>query len=46
MEVWGLSLDYPLWLGIRDDYRTLVGLDNLGIVEVEDDTESVENSDV
>ncbi|MGB4957314.1 MAG: hypothetical protein WBO49_02615 [Candidatus Saccharimonas sp.] len=35
-----------IWLGIRDDYRTLVGLDNLGVVEVEDDTECAENSDV
>ena len=34
------------WLGIRDDYRTLIGLDNLGIVEIEDGDEDVENSDV
>ena len=34
------------WLGIRDDYRTLIGLDNLGVVEIEDDNEDVENSDV
>jgi hypothetical protein len=38
----GLSL----WLSIRDDYRTLVGLDTLGVVEREDDDEDVENSDV
>jgi hypothetical protein len=37
---------FLVWLGIRDDYRTLVGLDNLGVVEVEDDTECAENSDV
>lgn len=34
------------WLSIRDDYRTLIGLDILGVVERYDDNEGVENSDV
>ncbi len=34
------------WLGIRDDYRTLIGLDSLGVVERDDDDEDVENNDV
>jgi hypothetical protein len=37
---------YFLWLSIRDDYRTLIGLDILGVVERYDDNEGVENSDV
>ena len=35
-----------IWLSIRDDYRTLIGLDILGVVERYDDNEGVENSDV
>jgi hypothetical protein len=34
------------WLSIRDDYRTLIGLDSLGVVERDDDDEDVESSDV
>lgn len=34
------------WLSIRDDYRTLIGLDSLGVVERDDDDEDVENNDV
>jgi len=33
------------WLGIKNDYRTLIGVDSLDIVEKEDDDEE-ENSDV
>ena len=35
-----------IWLSIRDDYRTLIGLDSLGVVERDDDDEDVENNDV
>ena len=35
-----------IWLGMRDDYRTLIGLDSLGVVERDDDDEDVESSDV
>ena len=34
-----------IWLSIRDDYRTLIGIDSLGVVERYDDNEGVENSD-
>ncbi len=34
------------WLGIKNDYRTLIGVDSLNIIEVEDDEEDGENSDV
>ncbi len=34
------------WLGIKNDYRTLIGVDDLNIIEVEDDDEDEENSDV
>ena len=34
------------WLSISDDYRTLIGLDSLGVVERDDDDEDVENNDV
>ena len=34
------------WLGIRDDYRTLIGVDSLDIIEKEEDDDSEENSDV
>ena len=36
---------YKIWLGIKNDYRTLIGVDSLDIVEKEDDDEE-ENSDV
>jgi hypothetical protein len=31
---------------MRDDYRTLIGLDSLGVGERDDDDEDVDNSDV
>ena len=34
-----------IWLGIKNDYRTLIGVDNLEIIEKADD-EDEENSDV
>ena len=34
------------WLGIRDDYRTLIGLDSLGVVERDNDDVDVEKGDV
>ena len=34
------------WLGIKNDYRTLIGVDSLDIVEKEEDDDSEENSDV
>ena len=35
-----------LWLGIKNDYRTLIGVDSLDIIEKEEDDDSEENSDV
>lgn len=34
------------WLSIKNDYRTLIGVDSLDIIEKEDDDEDEENSDV
>lgn len=34
------------WLGIKNDYRTLIGVDSLDIIEKEEDDDSEENSDV
>ncbi len=34
-----------IWLGIRDDYRTLIGLDSLGVIEGANDDEKLENGD-
>lgn len=41
----GLILLCRIWLGIRDDYRTLIGLDSLDVVEGENDDEKLENGD-
>ena len=38
--------DFSIWLGIKNDYRTLIGVDSLDIVEKEEDDDSEENSDV
>jgi len=35
-----------IWLGIKNDYRTLIGVDSLDIIEKEEDDDSEENSDV
>lgn len=35
-----------VWLGIKNDYRTLIGVDSLDIIEKEEDDDSEENSDV
>ena len=35
-----------IWLGIKNDYRTLIGVDSLDIIEKEEDEDSEENSDV
>ena len=34
------------WLGIKNDYRTLIGVDSLEIIEKAEDDEDEENSDV
>lgn len=34
------------WLGIKNDYRTLIGVDSLDIIEKEEDDDSEENGDV
>jgi hypothetical protein len=33
-----------IWLGIKNDYRTLIGLDNLDITENDDSEEDEENN--
>lgn len=43
--VMGLKYWCRTWLGIKNDYRTLIGLDALDIIEKEDDEEDEENSD-
>ena len=40
-----MDLELFSWLGIKNDYRTLIGVDNLEIIEKADD-EDEENSDV
>lgn len=37
---------YFNWLGIKNDYRTLIGVDSLDIIEKEEDDDSEENGDV
>lgn len=34
------------WLGIKNDYRTLIGVDSLDIIEKEDDDKDEESSGV
>jgi len=36
---------YNFWLGIKNDYRTLIGVDSLDLVEKEDDDGDEEKSD-
>ena len=42
----GLKFCCRIWLGIKNDYRTLIGVDSLDIIEKEEDDDSEENSDV
>ena len=41
----GLSLLCRIWLGIRDDYRTLIGLDDLEVIEGANDDEKLDSGD-
>ena len=41
-----MTSDVFSWLGIKNDYRTLIGVDSLDIIEKEEDDDSEENSDV
>lgn len=35
-----------IWLGIRDDYRTLIGVNGLDIIEKKNEEQNEENSHV
>lgn len=42
----GLISCCRIWLGIRDDYRTLIGVNGLDIIEKKNEEQNEENSHV